>query len=168
MGPRPSQRVAGLLGLLAAASACGAPSPESRLDAYRDAVARVVAPQRAAPETEAPRLPGRRERRLEVGDYRIGLLDALNLQECRLGELVVQRNTLLGRVMVPSRRLVYELEVLEAADVCLPELDDRRSVELGELMDRKRAELPRHVWNAVWEKSELCDYLLFSGGDPAW
>ncbi|MGH0038272.1 MAG: DUF3080 family protein [Myxococcota bacterium] len=147
------------------ATGCGAPDVVSRVDAYHAAVHATVAaevtglgPRRGAPARERS-FPRLRERRLDVGDERIGLLDFLSLQGCRLGELAGHRNSPLGRVMVGTRRLAYEVDVLLAGEACLEGLDREPRLRLGALLERKRRELPRHVWNALWTDSELDPYL---------
>lgn len=165
-------RALALLGGCAAAwllSGCGAPDVVSRAAAYRAAVqetAKGAAPgdgasatplrPSAPPERLYPRL---RDRRLPVTDFRIGFGEFLSLQGCRLGELAGHRNSQLGRVMVGTRRLAYEIEVLVAGERCLPRLELEERLKLGALLERKRRELPRHVWNAIWTDSELAPYL---------
>jgi hypothetical protein len=90
-------------------SACGAPGPEQRLDAYRESVGALVATKHlvdGAPVRDVL-LPARRERRMEVAEHRVSLFEFLALRGCRLGELAGDRNSQLGRVMVPSRQLIY-------------------------------------------------------------
>ncbi len=154
--------IAALLATLALG--CGVPDVVTRTADYRAEV--EVAAGREAPGDDGagerfyPRL---RDRRLPVAEERIGFLDFLTIQGCRLGELAGYRNSPLGRVMVPTRRLGYEVEVLMVAASCLPTLDegdDELRMELVGLIQRKQRELPRHVWNALWTNEELASYLV--------
>lgn len=154
---------------LAAALACGPPSVSEKLEAYHAAVGQIVASGEMGRDADpaAVRLPARRDRRIEVSEHRVGLFDFLALQGCRLGVLVGERNSQLGRVMVPVRRLVYESELLEAGDACLAGLGERRREEIAGILEQKRDELPQHIWNAVWVGGEMEGYLAAMRGDPA-
>jgi hypothetical protein len=142
--------------------ACGSPGVVERTRSYHAEVHDAVGGDAVLRAYEGgERLyPPLRERRLDVTDERIGVLDFLALQGCRLGELAGYRNSPLGRVMVPTRRLAHEIEVLDAAAECLPGIEDpERRSRLETLLARKRGELPRHVWNALWTDGELERYL---------
>lgn len=143
---------ASLLGALG----CGGTSLDSRLASYAAEVGSVVGAE-ATTEFVLPRtaLPDRRARRIDTDDHRAGGRDFLAFQGCRLGELVGQRNSPLGRVMVPTRRLRYEAELLEAAADCVGELEPERADRLNTLVVRKRDEIGAHVWNAVWLSEEV-------------
>jgi hypothetical protein len=155
-------------GILAAALAgallaCADSGLEARLADYAGRVRLAVGAPGEAAAPASTRLPRRRERALAVEDRRIGMLDFLALQGCALGELAGYRNSPLGRVMPPTRRLVYELEVLEAGETCLGESDGERGERLRSLLDAKRGDLPLHVWNALWSGPELEGFLSLRG-----
>jgi hypothetical protein len=143
-------------------SGCGAPNVTERIEDFHDRVqaALGVGSQRTEYVAHGRFLPRDRERRLEVRDERIGVLTFLSLQGCRLGELAGFRNSPLGRVMVGTRQLAYETEVLAVGEPCAVGLaDSEERAELLALLGRKRAELPSRVWNAVWTDSPLDVYL---------
>ncbi len=152
---------------------CGAPSRSEQLQNWEHAVAEAAGSasgERAAKKDV--RLPRRRERMLEVSELRVGLTDFFSLQGCRWGELVGERNSPLGRVMPRTRRLVYEIEFLEAADSCLGGLSPERRSRFEEAVATKRGELGLHVWNAVWAGPEMERFLSatpnpFAGAQPA-
>lgn len=146
--------------LLLALSACGVPDAVERVTDYRAQVEAALGTRPLDdPAAALPRLPRRRERRLDIADHRIGMVDFLAIQGCGLGALAGHRNSPLGQVMPPTRRLVYELEVLEAGAACLDELGEERRARLEHLLAAKRAELPRHLWNALWMSEALERYL---------
>ena len=149
------------LSMLLALGGCGPPDLADRLARYEEEVSRIVAGSDASPRLAGVEsgLPRRRERRVDTPDHRIGGIDFLAIQGCRLSELVGARNGPMGRVMVPTRRLVYEVEVLEAASHCLSDLAPERASRLSALLDRKRSELPAHLFNAVWMGEEMEAYL---------
>ena len=89
----------------------------------------------------------------------MGGFDFLAIQGCQLSFHVGERNGPLGRVMVPSRRLIHELRVLDSAKACLEDLSPERRERLGSMVEAKRGEVPIHVWNAVWMGEEMERYL---------
>jgi hypothetical protein len=149
--------VPGLLPALAAG--CGAPDLADRVAAYHEQIVEALG-ERAAPTERASRsLPPRRDRRLAVADHRMGGFDFLTLQGCRLAQHVGLRNSPLGKVMVPSQQLIYELGVLDAADECLVGLEASPAERLRALVAAKRSELTAHIWNALWTSEEMETYL---------
>lgn len=153
---------------------CGQASVAERMSRYRGALETVLDAPSQEPVPEARlALPARRDRRLEVSDQRIGPFDFLSTLGCPLSELVAARNSALGKVLVPTRRLAHELAVVEAIDDCLPTLSAERAERLGAHADAKRAEAGLHVWNAVWLDRDLERFLstgpasLIGFGDPS-
>ena len=164
---RPSSRVAFLfLATLGWMLGCGPPTPEERLADYRWAVASEWGSEsELMPMPPAVRLPDRAARRIDVPAHRIGALDFLGIIGCRLSEVVAARNGSLGQVLVPTRRLAHELDVLAALAECLPALSGERAMRLDALFEAKRGELGAHLWNAVWLDRDLERYL--SVGNPS-
>lgn len=160
-----------VLSTLLASPGCVRTDLENRLADYGDAARELLGPGRdAQEESEAGLvLPSRRDRRIDLPDHRIGGFDFLAVQGCRLSQLIGHRNSPMGRVMVRSRLLIHELEVLEAAGACLEGLPQERAERFATLISAKRSELPAHVWNALWIGEELERYLSpslrpFGGG----
>jgi hypothetical protein len=166
---------------LAVLSGCGERSGRELLAGYRaelEAILDAEAPESASPRVASEvRLPQRRDRRLPVGDQRVGPFDFLATMGCRLSEVMAQRNGVLGKVLEPTRRLAHEVSVAGAIEECLPSLSEERASRLRERLEEKRADLAAHVWNAVWLDEDLERYLsggpgsLFGGvsqSDGAW
>jgi hypothetical protein len=114
-----------------------------------------------ANSTNALLLPRRRERRLAVHDLRMGPFDFLATIGCSLSEVVAQRNSSMGKVLVPTRRFGHELAVVDAMKECLPKLSHERAERFKSKLSTKYAELGRHRWNAVWLDNDLERYLSF-------
>lgn len=118
------------------------------------------------------RLPRRRERRVAVADTRIGPFEFLGLIGCPLSEVVAARNGPLGKLLVPTRRLAHEVELLTTGHECLASLDGDRAARLQSVLEAKEPELAVHRWNAIWLDAELERYLtagpraLVGGRDP--
>jgi hypothetical protein len=107
----------------------------------------------------SPRLPRRRLRRVEIEDDRIGVFDFLAVVGCELSEVVAERNSGLGRVLAPTRRLAHEVAVIDAIDACLPFLGAERANRLRAAAEDKQRDLPAHRWNAIWLDSEVERFL---------
>lgn len=112
------------------------------------------------------RMPPRRERLLALPELRIGLLDlVLDARRCpRLQQLISQRNSSLGKQLVPSQRLGYEGDLLRAIDDCLPHLPNDAGLKatLQRLALDKREQLPAVFWNALNGSREFERYLRFA------
>ncbi|MBH3339279.1 DUF3080 domain-containing protein [Pseudomonas mendocina] len=112
------------------------------------------------------RLPARRERLAEIPELRIGLLDlVIDARRCpHLQQLISQRNSSLGKQLMPSQRLGYEGDLLRAIDDYLPHLQDDSSLKatLQRLASDKRQQLPAVFWNALNGSPEFENYLRFA------
>ncbi|MDN5517127.1 MAG: DUF3080 domain-containing protein [Pseudomonas sp.] len=112
------------------------------------------------------RLPARRERIQALPELRIGLLDlVIDARRCpHLQQLISQRNSSLGKQLMPSQRLGYEGDLLRAIDNCLPHLQDDSSLKpaLQRLANDKRQQLPAVFWNALNGSPEFEHYLRFA------
>jgi hypothetical protein len=154
------------LAILGLVLGCGPPTPQERLADYRGAIeAEWGSESELMPLPPTVRLPDRAARRIDVPAHQIGALDFLGIIGCRLSEVVAARNGPLGRVLVPTRRLAHELDVLAALAECLPALSGERAARLDALFEAKRSELGAHLWNAVWLDRELERYV--SLGKPS-
>lgn len=112
------------------------------------------------------RLLARRERLSEIPELRIGLLDlVIDARRCpHLQQLISQRNSSLGKQLMPSQRLGYEGDLLRAIDACMPHLQEDSSLKatLQRLASDKRQQLPAVFWNALNGSPEFENYLRFA------
>ncbi|SFP31468.1 DUF3080 family protein [Pseudomonas borbori] len=114
------------------------------------------------------RLPPRRERLVAIPEIRIGLLDLLlDVRRCpALQQQISQRNSSLGKQLVPSSRLGYEGDLLRTIDACLAHLaaehEQALHITLSRLALEKRAQLPGVFWNALNASPEVERYLRFA------
>jgi len=152
---------------------CGRSTPEAMLDNYTERVARVLEEPIDADldgPTDIALLPPRRERLLPLTDLRQGLIEVLALRHCNLLGLIAQRNSSLGKVMPPSKQLVYEMRLLSQVRDCRTELakqpdaDPQLRQQLEDIHRIKARELPAVLWNAIYASSEMENN--FSRGDP--
>jgi hypothetical protein len=149
-------------------------TPEAMLENYTERVARVLEePIHTHFDTAAniPLFPPRRDRLLPLTDLRQGPIEVLALRHCDLLGLIAERNSSLGKVMRPSKQLVYEIRLLHQVRECRTRLDStpdadpqlRRQIE--DIYTLKARELPAVLWNAIYASSEM--EANFSRGDPA-
>lgn len=137
---------------------------------YLERLQRVLeAPQFTAFDSRSVsqyRLPPRRERLVAIAEVRIGLLDLLiDARRCpHLQQLISQRNSSLGKQLMPSQRLGYEGDLLRALDACLPHLNDNTALKktLLHIADEKRQQLHAVFWNALNGSAEFEHYLRFA------
>jgi hypothetical protein len=148
---------------------CAPADPAAALLAdYRTRVLRVLDADDVAPAVAAPSAwPRPRARTLPIPDQRVDLIEFLSLHACDLGALVGERSSPLGRVMVPSQRLRYELRFLARAAACDPG-DADAAAELDAIVNAKRAALPPVLWNATIGDPALAHHLALDVGplDP--
>lgn len=109
--------------------------------------------------------PGHRERTLDLPDLRIGLPGLLDYGQCGMLGLISERNSILGKVMPISQRLVYEIRFLRGAEACVAAIEasaepDRTFLaKLRETLAIKRETLAAVFWNATFDSPELAKSL---------
>ncbi|SES71615.1 Protein of unknown function [Marinobacter segnicrescens] len=132
-------------------------APESLMDEYTERTARVLdQPYELTSIPATDPLPRRRDRVLEMPEVELGMLDFLSLFGCELQVVAGEKASILGRVMQPANRLRYEVRFIEAADDCLPGIEDEALREaVSEAVASKRASLPTAAWNATWGVEEV-------------
>lgn len=114
-------------------------------------------------EVKLTALPELRVRQLELSQFDVGLLDFLSLQQCEVGALAGQRNSILGRVMPASQRLIYELDMIRAIDLCEIENIDLRT-KLQHIAQVKTNELPKVLSNLLWAGEETHVFFSLANG----
>lgn len=140
---------------------------EPMMGEYLERLGRVLeaTPAEVQPLPPAMPLPRRRDRVLALPELELGMLDFLSLYGCELQYVVGERASVLGRVMQPANRLRYEVRFINAAEDCLPEIDNEALHEsITAAIDSKRGSLPIAVWNATWGTEEIERLLTRSKG----
>ena len=139
-------------------SACQpTPPAEAMLDDYLTRLSRVLSVDIPAIAAEpAPRMPPPRELQVELEPLSINLLDFWGFRQCGLAEVLGERNSILGRVMVPSQHLHMDGRILQRLRHCIRTLDDAELVALAEDLERrKQQQWPARYWNASAAAPEL-------------
>ncbi len=146
---------------------CGPSGAERALGAYvadlRGATSAPV-PASSRPPSRLVWYPSPEARRLELEDHRVGFSDYRALRACALDDLIGYRNSILGRVMLESSRLVYEHRMLGRLQRCREQPEaPSLPAQLDALIASKRDQLPRVLWNATFGSRELAKFFGISG-----
>jgi len=132
----------------------------------------------ACEETDFPvfasslqQFPRPRDIKLQPEELNMSLVDFLSMGECELQVLVAERNNALGRVMAPSKNLLYEHHFIRMAESCRETLlsDSAENAglisQLNEAVRVKQQNKPIVFWNATLANPEFSG--LFSPARPA-
>lgn len=149
---------------------CEYHSVEDSLVTYNERLANVLdVPPSQEPDTDIPQFATVRDLALPVEDIRIGLLDAYELRRCGLFHLIAERNSVLGKVQDKTRRLRYELLLVDGLEHCIATLplNSKNLPKLKQHHKLKREQLPTYLWNMLttgeeWRKQFSLHYRPFS------
>ena len=159
--------------LLLLVTGCAEETPEHILERYAERVASSLDQDARLDLSQPPDirpLPRRRTRLLATEEVRQGLLEVLNLHHCKLLPLIAQRNSSLGRVMLPSQQLIYEVKLYQGLRTCQQHLADSpldadEIIQIREIWAIKQRNFPIVVWNALYASEEM--ERNFSLAEPA-
>lgn len=158
---------------------CSGDAAQYRFDDYRTRLARSLKLDAdKAVESVAPvRRPRKREMQLEQGSSQISVLDFLRLTGCEVGEVIGERNSILGKVAPASQRLFNDLAFLQHAPACIEQLQARQNITLSDKLTEavtfKREGLTRSIANAtlgsdefsgLWHVPDALEEFPVSGG----
>lgn len=136
---------------------CEQNSTEKQFQTYHQRLANVLDINVTPPlKTNAPFFPESRQLQQPLNDIRYSLLDAYDLRQCGLFQLIAERNSILGKVQDKTRFMRYELLFLQGLDYCLTTLpiDNELRPELEIIYQQKQQQLPRVLWNMVFTEKE--------------
>jgi len=147
-------------------SGCSNDTPEAMVSDYMWRVSNVLDTDIDTELDDLPPLtpfPLRRERLLPIVDVRQGLLEVLDLEFCDILPLIAERNSSLGKVMLPSKQLAYELRFftairacrLKASDDLTPSLDPELRQRINAIYQTKLNNLHNVVWNGIYTAREF-------------
>nr|WP_320166418.1 DUF3080 domain-containing protein [uncultured Methylophaga sp.] len=162
-----NKKVISLLSLVLLMTACDKfNEPDSMMDEYLVRLARVLdQPVSTSKLPALTKLPDKKQRMLDVPQIDVNMLEFLSLYGCELQVVVAERNSILGRVMLPINRLRYEMKFIHSAKLCLNTLDDEQTRDiLKQAIAQKSVTLPLVFWNAVWSTEEITELMTYSKG----
>ncbi|EOD78710.1 hypothetical protein D515_02513 [Grimontia indica] len=109
-------------------------------------------------------LPRKRDLTLPLEDVRMGLLDAYELRECGLFQLIADRNSILGKVQDAFRQLNYEVSLLNTLELCLADVEsDTLREQLLKVQKQKQKQLSTVYWNTLISSDAWRQQLTPSG-----
>ena len=139
--------------------------PESLTEAYLTRLARVLDHDISIDTINPPpAFPRPKDRRFELEPFKVNMLQFFSLFGCKLHVLAGEKNSILGKVMTPATRLDYELRFLKAAQTCLEQTRQEPELQtvIKEVVKHKQDQLPHVAWNAVWNTSEIANYMSYA------
>lgn len=141
-------------------------SPDSMMDEYLSRLARVLDVEANHTAVESVMLmPRTRDRRVEVPELDINMLDFFSLYGCGLQVVVGERNSSMGRLMTPLNHLRYDIRFIAAAQQCLPEIHNLKlKKRLHQAIEQKQQRLSLTSWNAIWAGEAMAELLSLSKG----
>lgn len=155
-------RLPAILAIIFLSACTGGGAAEDLLEAYLKNVENATGSEgRSAARPFLLTYPSHRDRTLPVEDIRVGLLGFLKYYGCDLMHLVSERNTILGKVMPISQRLMYEIEFLQRAEGCYQRIiqqlepDEAFLEEIRKTIRIKRENLAKVFWNATFDSPEM-------------
>ncbi|MDO6707995.1 DUF3080 domain-containing protein [Photobacterium sp. 1_MG-2023] len=159
-----------LLMFVVSLSGCERPSSDSSFENYSERLASVLETNAPPPpKTSIPPLPETNDVLQHTQDIRMGLLDAYELRQCGLFQLIAERNSVLGKVQDRTRQLRYELLLLDGIGHCLTTLaeDSKLHSQLFDVQQAKQTDLPRYFWNMLlageeWQKQLKPTHFAFT------
>jgi len=141
-------------------------NPDTMMNEYLSRLGRVLEVEVQPTAVKSVMLlPRKRDRRVEVPDIDINMLDFFSLYGCELQVVVGERNSILGRLMSPLNRLRYDLRFIAAAQQCLPSINKPQlKTRLQQAIEQKQTLLAMTSWNAVWAGEAMAELLTLSKG----
>lgn len=140
--------------------------PDSMMESYIERLARVLeVDEQTSQLIEVQTLPRLRDRRIDIEQIKINMLDFLSLYGCQLQVVVGERNSAMGRVMTPLNDLRYQLRFIDEARQCLPEIEQQKlKARLKQAIQQKQDTLTHYFWNAIWADEPIAELMSQSSG----
>ncbi len=128
-------------------------------NAYADSLSSILGQPVAPFSSSLENYPRKRAVQVKLQETRIGFFDMFDYDGCGLSDLLAQRNSILGRVMPASERLLYEWRFFNEAGSCLAGIDSSNEPlayqNLNEYKALKRENLLPAFWNATFAAEEF-------------
>lgn len=140
---------------------CNSDAAQFRFDDYKTRLARSLKldVEKAVEPVEPVRRPRKRDMLLEQESSQISIVDFLRLYDCALGEVIGERNSILGKVAPASQRLFNDLAFLQLAPECVTQLQIKRNDTLADKLTKaitiKREGLAKAIVNATLASDEF-------------
>lgn len=164
-----------LIGLTFLLTGCSSNTADAMLAEYTERMSNVL--ETDIPGSQAAQqfsLPKKRQRVISIADLRQGLWEVLDFRQCDMLSIISERNSLLGKVMLPSQKMRYELRFIGALKTCKAKLaavtePDESQLAFKERLDEiyqlKASNLPAEIWNGIYASDEISKHFN-KGANP--
>ena len=95
----------------------------------------------------------------------ISILQSFKLNHCKLGELIAEYNSSLGKVAPPSQRLIYHIRFIQLAPACIATLDDSALIDTLTLGLAQKQQQALNVFVQMLTHDKSIHKRLFIGYD---
>ena len=150
---------------------CGLPSTQEVISDYSKRVHKVASRHNHRPyQSSLTPYPRRRDIKLPETHENISFVEFLSLDQCGLQKLIADRNSVLGKQMLNSQRLLYEHKLSLTLATCINEQKNAKNIDkhfikrLIQIKDAKATDLNIAYWNGTFASKEIHNHFSFSSG----
>lgn len=133
-------------------------SPSSLWDDYLNRLERVLdEPIPKEIQIALPAYPEKRQLLQSLGDIRVSVTEAWQLNHCELFKLMGERNSILGKLSEPETQWSYEFRFLQLIPPCISDeqTDEQNKALLEEVYNQKAEGYWQVVWNASFANDDF-------------
>lgn len=150
---------------------CGLPSTQEVVSDYSQRVHKVASRHNHRPyQSSLAPYPRRRDIKLPDTVGNISFVEFLSLDQCGLQRLIADRNSVLGKQMLNSQRLLYEHKLSLTLETCINEQRNAKGIDkhfikkLIKIKEAKATDLDIAYWNGTFASKEIHNHFSFSSG----
>ena len=149
-------------------SACNKQEGPAMLEDYASRMSNVlevdIQLELSAAAQQVPALPSMRDRLLPTVELREGVIDVWDFRQCGMISIIAERNSSLGKVMLPSQKMTYEIWFFQALQDCRARVyaviaRDQAQQAFIERLENiyiiKRQNLSAELWNGIYTSDEI-------------
>lgn len=116
-------------------TACSGERSETLFSDYHSELAELLEePAQRPTYPDLPRMPRASQVRDPIPEFSVSLLNSMRLDRCRVGQVLAQRNSSLGRAQSVSSQVYHEIDIIQALQECLNSSVAERNEDLKEVM----------------------------------
>jgi len=97
------------------------------------------------------RFPQRRQLKSDNSNSVLSIREFLSLRQCKLHTVIAQRNSLMGKVALPSQLLFNDLQILQHAPACIEKLNASNQSNLAEKLVDYQQQKIQHLDHSLWQ-----------------
>lgn len=109
-------------------------------------------------ESQALIFPQARSLKLDKQGSVLSIREFLSLRQCKLHTVIARRNSLIGKVALPSQLLFNDLEILQTVPACIEKLNQDKqytlATKLSVYQTQKIEQIDTSLWQAILGQTE--------------